>query len=402
MNITPEQRLIKILDRGIIKDILPSKELFIKEALKRKLRFYIGFDATAPTLHLSHAKNFMVLEEFRQLGHEVIVLFGDFTARIGDPTDRRDARSRLSEEDIKKNVAAWRKQIDPLMDFRAKENPPIVKYNSAWQKKLNFEDLIDLASNFTAQQLLERDMFQKRLKENRPIHMHELFYPMMQGFDSVAMDVDVELCGTDQTFNALAGRTLQKRLNHKEKFVTTVNLMEDPETGQLMSKSKSIGVFLGTSAEEMFRSIMAQPDSMTELLLINNTRIELEKIKDLLKRGPLEAKETAAFEITKILYGEKAAENAREEFVRKVRKKEVLDEDFKVIKFKPGTTLKHILVSSKLVTSNSEFSRLVSSNAIRNIDNQASINSLDEEARQGRYRVGKKRFIRLESEASPQ
>jgi tyrosyl-tRNA synthetase len=130
------------------------------------------------------------------------------------------------------------------MDFDNKENPVVIKYNHDWLSKMNFEDVIKLSSNFTVQQMLERDMFGKRIKENKPIYVHEFFYPLMQGYDSVAMDVDIELCGTDQTFNALVGRTLQKRINNKEKSVIAVTLMENPKTGELMSKSKGTGVFL--------------------------------------------------------------------------------------------------------------------------------------------------------------
>lgn len=189
----------------------PRQESFRVRLLSgEKMRFFIGFDVTAPTLHLSHAKNIMLLEKFRKLGHETIVLFGDFTARIGDPTSEKSARTQLSREEVLHNIAAWKEQIAPPMDFGDEVNPPRVKYNHDWLSKLSFEDVIRLASNFTVQQMLERDV-EKRMQEQLPIYLHEFFYPLMQGYDSVAMDVDVELCGTDQTFNVLAGRTLAIR-----------------------------------------------------------------------------------------------------------------------------------------------------------------------------------------------
>ena len=218
--ITDEEKIDEIFNRGTIVKIIPGDGEIKKRMLNgERLRMYWGFDATAPTLHLSHAKNFMLLEKFRKLGHEVIVLFGDFTARIGDPTGEDSARKQLSREDVLKNIEKWKKMVAPLMDFDNEENPVVIKHNHDWLSKMNFEDVIKLSSNFTVQQMLERDMFEKRMKENKPIYVHEFFYPLMQGYDSVAMDVDIELCGTDQTFNALVGRTLQKRINNKEKVL---------------------------------------------------------------------------------------------------------------------------------------------------------------------------------------
>lgn len=203
--ITDRKRIQEVFDRGIVMEVLPSKEALIERLVSgERLRVYIGADPTSDTLHLSHAKNYMFLEELRQLGHEVIMLVGDFTALIGDPSGRNAARPQLTEAEIKKNVKGWISQIKPLMDFKDKKNPPKVLYNSKWLSKLSFKDLISLSSNFTVQQMLERDMFQKRVAEKAPIYMHEFLYPLMQGYDSVAMDVDIELCGTDQIFNARA------------------------------------------------------------------------------------------------------------------------------------------------------------------------------------------------------
>ena len=210
--ITDPQKIDEILNRGTIVKILPTLKEFRDKLLSgQKLRFYIGFDPTAPTLHLSHAKNFMLMEKFRKLGHEVIILFGDFTARIGDPSGEPAARRQLSRAEVLTNARKWKKFAAPLMDFKDKNNPPQVKYNYSWLSKLRMEDLISLAGNFTVQQMMERDMFQKRAKEGKPIHLHEFLYPLMQGYDSVVLDVDVEVCGTDQIFNALIGRYLLKR-----------------------------------------------------------------------------------------------------------------------------------------------------------------------------------------------
>jgi len=170
--ITDPKAIDEILERGTIVEILPSKEEFRNKLLSgQKMRFYIGFDATSPALHLSHAKNIILMEKFRRLGHETIILFGNFTARIGDPTDKEAARKQLSQKEVMANVAKWKRQIKPLMGFSDRVNPPKIKYNSAWLSTLNLEDLIGLASNFTVQQMMARDMFQKRIESQKPIFL---------------------------------------------------------------------------------------------------------------------------------------------------------------------------------------------------------------------------------------
>jgi len=214
--ITDRRRLEEVFARGTVVEAFPSKEELLK-ALEsgKRLKIYIGLDPTSPALHLGHAKNLMFLEELRQLGHEVIVLFGDFTAMIGDPSSKTAARTQLTSREVKRNESDWLRQIEPVIDLEDKDNPTGIKHNSEWLSKLTMQEVAALAQNFTVQQLIERDMFEKRFKEGIPIYLHEFLYPLMQGYDSVAMDVDAELCGTDQIFNALAGRTLLKRLKTK-------------------------------------------------------------------------------------------------------------------------------------------------------------------------------------------
>jgi len=361
-----KKKIEEILKRGVIKQILPTEKEFKERLIKERLRFYIGADPTSTALHLSHAKNYMILEEFRQLGHEVIVLIGDFTARIGDPTDRDAARAQLTREDVVRNVDSWLKQIKPLMDFSAKSNPPKVMYNHDWLAKLTMEDVVSLASNVTVQQMLERDMFVRRMKEEKPIHLHEFLYPLMQGYDSVAMEVDVELCGTDQIFNALVGRTLLKKMKNKDKFVVAVNLMENPVTGELMSKSKGTGIFLNFSASDMYGGIMAQPDEMTKVFLINNTRMPLETIAKLEKElGPKEFKMKTAFEVVKIFHTESEAEKAEADFIAKFQKKEIPDEMEEVTLGVDSLDLLSILKKCMPDSSNSDLRRLVEQGGVK-------------------------------------
>lgn len=362
-----QQLVAEIMSRGIIKQVLPDeKEFATRLAGDKPMRFYIGADPTSTALHLSHAKNYMLLEEFRKLGHEVIVLIGDFTARIGDPTGKSSTRAQLSRDDVVKNVGSWLEQIKPLMDFSAKENPPRILYNHDWLSKLTMEDVVNLASNVTVQQMLERDMFEKRLAEEKPIHLHEFLYPLMQGYDSVAMDVDVELCGTDQIFNALMGRTLLKKLKNKDKFVVAVNLMENPVTGELMSKSRGTGIFLDYSAVDMYGALMAQPDEMTKIFLINNTRLPLTEIDKIISElGPRDAKMRTAWEVTKIFHGEEAANSAQDDFVKRIQKKEAPDEMQEISLGADKLDLLSILKKCQTESSASELRRLIEQGGVK-------------------------------------
>ncbi len=392
-----KEKIKTILDRGIITNILPTKEEFTEVLLKNKLRFYIGADATSDSLHLSHAKNYQLLEEFRQLGHEVIVLFGDFTARIGDPTDKTSTRAKLTKEEVKKNVSCWLEQIQPLLNFNDPVNPAKVEYNSEWLSQLNFEDILELASNFTVGQLLERDMFTKRINEKKPIFMHEFMYPMMQGYDSVAMDVDVELCGTDQTFNALVGRKLQKTINNKDKFVVTVNLMENPQTGELMSKSRGTGIFLKFDSFDMFGSLMSQPDEMTKIFLINNTRVSHSQIDEILTLHPRDAKIKMAFEVTKIMKGEEEALKAKMRFINQFQNKIISENDMITISLEKKEMSLFQLLKTLLEkdTSSSEIIRLIKQNAI-SIDNIKKANK-DEiiQVNNIHLKVGKRKYYKI-------
>jgi len=368
---TNTEKINQILSRGTIVEILPDKEEFRKKLFSgKKMRFYIGFDATSPTLHLSHAKNIMLMEKFRKLGHEVIILFGDFTARIGDPTGENSVRKQLGRKEVVANVKKWKQLIKPLMNFNDFKNPPKILYNNDWLSKLKMEDLINLAGNFTVQRLLERDMFEKRIKDQKPIYLNEFLYPLMQGYDSVAMDVDVEVCGTDQIFNALAGRDLMKKIKNKDKFVVAVTLMENPKTGELMSKSKGTGVFLDAQPKEMYGQIMAQPDEMIKILFVNNTYLGLEEIEKIMAEpNPRDAKARLAYEITKIFYGDKEAKRAEDEFNKIHREKELPDEMEIFETSKKILPVMDLLCDSGLVPSKSEAKRLIEAGGVLQIVN---------------------------------
>ncbi|MFZ1655178.1 MAG: tyrosine--tRNA ligase, partial [Candidatus Moraniibacteriota bacterium] len=284
-----------------------------------------------------------------------------------------------------------------LMDFGDEVNPPRVKYNHDWLSKLRFEDVIRLASNFTVQQMLERDMFEKRMQAQQPIHLHEFFYPLMQGYDSVAMDVDVELCGTDQTFNALAGRTLMRKLKNKEKFVVAVTLMENPKTGELMSKSKGTGVFLNTSANEKFGQVMAQPDEMIRVLLVNCTLLPLSEIEVIMQApNPRDAKLRLAKEIVTLYHGADAGVAAEQYFIDTFSKGQVPTE-MPSVKVVEGMSFTELLVTAGVATSKGEARRKIEQGGVSVNDERLEdfTATVSREHDGGVVKVGKKDFFRM-------
>lgn len=391
--LTDRDRIEEVFNRGIVSEVLPSKEGLIKRmADGERLKIYIGADPTSDSLHLSHAKNYMFLEELRQLGHEVVVLVGDFTAQIGDPTNKTATRVQMSKEQVEENVKKWVSQIKPLINFEDKNNPPQILYNSKWLSEMSLKDVTGLAANFTVQQMLARDMFTRRIKEDNPIYLHEFLYPLMQGYDSVALDVDVELCGTDQIFNALAGRTLLKRLKNKDKFIIAVNLMENPKTKELMSKSRGTGVFLSSSPKDMYGAIMAQPDEMIEVLFINCTRIPLSEKDNLLVEGPRDAKAKIALDIVTRFYGEKEAKGAQDEF-EKVFSEGKNPDEIKEVENKENIT--QTMVAAGTAISSSEAKRLIDQKAVK-VNNKV-ISDWGYKLKKGDVvKVGSRKFIRIE------
>lgn len=355
-----EKKVDEILERGVLAEFLPTKEEFRDKLLSgKKLKFYMGFDATAKSLHLGHAQGLMILEDFRRLGHEVIFLIGDFTGMIGDPSDKSSARIKQTREGVEENIKNWKEQVKNIANFEDGNNPFQIKYNSEWLGKLNFAEVLELASNFTVQQMLERDMFDKRMKEGRPIYVHEFMYPLMQGYDSVAMDVDVELCGTDQIFNALAGRTLMQKLKNKDKMVIATKLIADEKTGMLMSKSNGTGVFLNLDANNLYGAIMAQSDGMIKPLAIGCTRISLDEIEEMTKmENPRDAKVRLAFEITKIYHGEEKAKEAQEYFINTFSKKE-LPTDIKEISAIEGESVVDFMIKVEFAKSKGDARRKI-------------------------------------------
>ena len=388
----------ELLNRGIAA-IYPSKEfLSSKIARGEKLTIYLGIDPTGPTLHLGHAIAIKKLAEFQKAGHKIILLMGDFTAMIGDPTDKTSARVQLTHKQVLANLKNYKKQASKLISFTGK-NAAQFKFNSKWLGKMTFADVLSLASNMTVQQMLERDMFEKRLKEGKPVYIHEFMYPLMQGYDSVAMNVDGEIGGNDQTFNMLTGRDLMKTLKNKEKFVITVKLLED-NSGKKMGKTEGNMVALSDSAEEMYGKVMSWTDNLiipAFELCTNVSMTELESIaKDLGSNtvNPRDKKMQLAREIVTIYYGAKKAEDVENKFIQTFQKNEI-PTDLPEITTSADTLLVDILLERKIIASKTEFRRLVDEHAIINLNTEKRTSSYSETVESGVYKIGKKRFCKI-------
>jgi len=359
--------LESILSHGVA-SIYPSSKLLLEKLRKQKLRIYLGIDPTSPTIHLGHSIILRKLAQFQKLGHKITLVFGDFTGMIGDPSGKDTQRKPLTREHVKENSRLYKNQIEKILDFD--KNPPEIVFNSGWWDKVSANQILDILSHFTVQQLLERDLFQERLEKKRPIAASEFLYPILQGYDSVAIDTDMEVGGTDQTFNMLIGREFMKIYKNKEKFVLTFPLLEGTD-GRKMSKSFGNTIDLNEEPNQMFGKLMSLKDSLIVkyfTLLTDKSLDEINKIEDSLKTktaNPRDAKIKLASEIVKLYHGELAAKSAKAEFER-VFQKGAAPKPTQLEKPKDidRAKLVDILIWSRLIDSKSEARRLIEQGAI--------------------------------------
>lgn len=396
MQVKTDEKLInELLNRGV-ENIYPSKE-FLKEKLMsgKKLTLYLGIDPTGPTLHLGHAINLIKLKQFQDLGHQVIMLIGSFTAMIGDPTDKLAARKQLTKKQVLENCTNYKKQASKILDFSGK-NKALIKYNDDWLGKLKFAEILDLASHLTVQRMLERDMFEKRMREGRPIHLHEFLYPLMQGYDCVAMDVDGEIGGNDQTFNMLVGRTMMKSLKNKEKFVLTNKLLTDP-TGAKMGKTTGNMITMDDAADEMFGKIMSWPDEMIIDGYESLTLVPMPQVKTIEKKlgageNPRDHKINLAFQVVKFFIGESEADRAKENFIKIFANKEKPEEiEEKSIS---AANIVAAMLETGLVKSKGEARRLIDQRGVK-VNDQA-VDSYDYELKDNDViQKGRRFFVKV-------
>lgn len=374
-----------VLTRGV-DSILPDKSSLEKLVSSKKIRVYGGFDPTGPKLHLGHAILLRKLQEFADLGHEVIVLFGTGTVLAGDPSQRKDARERITREEIEENVKDWKRQASKIIDFDKVK----IKENGEWLLKLTIPEIINIASKISAIQLFKRDMFQKRIETGGTIWTHELLYPLLQGYDSVHLDVDLEIGGTDQTFNMLIGRELQKKMKEREKFVLTTPLISGTD-GQTMSKSSGNCIWMDDSPQDMYGKILSAADTQIEPYWTLLTNLDKVKLKDL---KPLDAKKELAHEIVKIYHGEQQAQKAQTNFETTFQKGTATAEIPEIKITIPDVELVDFLVENNLAPSKSEAKRLIKDGAVE-VDGKTTKESEIQFENNQVIRVGKKIFARI-------
>ena len=398
--ITDKNKVQEVLMRGV-ENIYPNRETFEKFLMSgKKIRIYCGFDPSAPALHIGNAISLMKLGQFQELGHEIIFLVGDFTGMIGDPTDKTAARKKLTRKEVLSNAKNYKKQASAYIKFSG-ANPAKIMYNSKWHDKLSFKDLIEVTSNFTAQQMFARDMFQERIKAEKPIYLHEFLYPVAQAYDSVVMDVDLEVGGNDQTFNMLCGRDLMKAMKNKEKFVLTMKLLVDA-SGKKMGKTEGNIVNLDETPENMYGQVMSWPDGVLESgleLCANLSSAEVKGMVEQIKKGlnPRDIKMRLAYEITKINHGEKKGAAAEEYFVKTVQKKEVPEEITNFQSSKCSVNIVELLLQVGLAASKSEARRLIEQGGVK-VDGNVikDINKIVEIVENGvLLQKGKRGFVKV-------
>ncbi len=375
--------LDKILAKSV-SEIFPDKNALKKLMENKKIKVYSGFDPTGPKLHLGHAILLNKLQQFADLGHEVILLFGTGTVLAGgDPSQRNEARKVITIDKIEENIKDWKRQASKIINFDKVQ----IKQNGDWLLKLTIPEVINIASKISAIQLFKRDMFQKRIGAGGTVWTHELLYPLLQGYDSVYLDVDLEIGGTDQTFNMLIGRELQKKMKGREKYVLTTSLILGTD-GQTMSKSSGNCIWLDDSPQDMYGKIMSMADNQIEEYWINLTNKPQEKLKNL---KPFDAKKELAHEIVKMYHSQKDADIAQQNFENTVQKGQIPTNVLEV-KVKDGTNLSDFVATQ--VESKSEAKRLISQNAIE-IEGEAVSDSKTLIKSGQVIKIGKKKFVKI-------
>ncbi len=399
------QQQLAIIRRGT-EEIVPEEELVakLKKAIleNKPLKIKLGLDPTAPDIHLGHTVVLQKLRQFQDLGHQVIIIIGDFTGRIGDPTGKSETRKQLTEKEVLENAETYKEQIFKVLDINRTE----VVFNSKWLASLTFEDVIALAAKVTVARMLEREDFSNRYKNNKPISIHEFFYPLMQGYDSVALEADVELGGTDQKFNLLMGRTLQKEYGQEPQIALTMPILEGLDGVQKMSKS--LGNYIGINEPpiEIYGKTMSLSDDLIIRYYELVTSLELKEIENLKNQmqaglNPRDVKMKLARQLVTQYYGEDAADAAEAHF-KKVFQKRDLPDDMPEVgvngdMLEDGKVwLPKLIVHAGLTSSTSEARRLIKQGAVKVDDERIDDVDCHLQAKEGMVlRVGKRRFARV-------
>lgn len=390
MSLTVE-KLMQLLERDAV-------DIFSKEGLKerllsgKKLKIKLGADPSRPDLHLGHSVVLRKLKLFQELGHEIVFLIGDFTGMIGDPSGKSKTRQPLTFEQTRKNGQTYLEQVTKILD---KDKTKIV-YNSEWLGKMSFADVLSLAGKYTVARIMERDDFAKRFAENQPIGMHEMFYPLMQGYDSVAIEADIEVGGTDQTFNLLVGRELQKDYGQKPQEVITFSLLPGLDGVEKMSKSLDNYIGLDEPADIMFEKCMKVPDTLISDYFRLTTDFDLDKAEELIDSDIRQAHFIYAREIVKIYHGEAAVADAEKRYLEVAGGK--IPDNIDVIKVpKDKANVIDALVISGFCSSKNDARRTIQGKGSK-LDGVV-INDISQAVKSGQViSKGKNKFAKIEIE----
>ncbi len=385
-------------------EVIPPEELKAKLVKSistgTPLKIKLGLDPSAPDVHLGHTVVLNKLRQFQENGHIVQLLIGDFTGKIGDPTGKSAARKQLTDEEVQHNAKTYFEQFGKVLDSEKVE----LHYNSKWLKTLNLEDVIELAGKITVARLMERDDFEERIAMQKPISLHEFFYPLMQGYDSVVLESDIELGGTDQHFNVLMGRHFQERYNKEKQVVILMPLLEGLDGVEKMSKSKHNYIGIDEHPNDMYGKTMSLPDSLMKKYIHLATDLELEEKKQLVKDletgavHPRDAKMLLAKTIVRMYHGEKAAEAAEHSF-KTVFQENSLPEDIPAVNWKGEKTIAmiYLLVKLKLLSSKSEARRMIQNGGVRIDGEKITDVHAEAEIRENMIiQVGKRKFLKLQ------
>lgn len=388
----PKDNIERLIKRGTV-DIIQREDLEEKLRSEKKLRIKFGIDPTGSDLHLGHLVPLRKLAEFQKLGHHIVLLFGTFTGKIGDPTGKDKMRQPLTNAEIDENMKTYLNQASCVLDIK---NIEIVK-NGDWLGKMTFSEILELAGSFTVSQMIQRDMFQTRLEKGMDINLVEFFYPLMQGYDSVAIEADVEIGGTDQLFNLLAGRQIQDRYGKKPQSILTVPILEGTSGKEKMSKSLNNFIGVTESPRDIFGKLMSIPDHLMSKYFELLTDFTHQEIWEFLNMHPRDAKLRLAKEITTTLHNAEEAEHAEEEFLRMFSEKGLPTEVSEKILPSGTFTILEIVVASGLCNSNGEARRLISQGGVK--WNEEKIENIEAEIEvtpeSKILQVGKRQFLKI-------
>ncbi|HOW12849.1 MAG TPA: tyrosine--tRNA ligase [Candidatus Pacearchaeota archaeon] len=393
---TDDKKIKELISKGV-EEIIEKKSLVQKLKSGKKLRVKLGIDPTGPKIHIGRALQFQKLKQFQELGHQIILIIGDFTAQIGDASDKQAMRKPLSEKEIKENMKSYKEQIGKIINLEKTE----IHYNSEWFNKMKLKEIISLAMNFTAQQMIQRKNFKERWDSNKPIGLHELLYPLLQGYDSVMVKADIEIGGSDQLFNLKTGREIQKIFNQPQQDIITLKMLYGTD-GRKMSTSWGNIITIIDKPFDIFGKIMSMKDELIPHYLELCTDIPLKEIKKIEKDlsskkvNPKEIKIKLAKEIIKNYYNKKEADEAEKEFNKIFVKKEIPTETKEIKINEKNIPFLDLLVKTGLAPSKSEAKRLILQNAVK-IDNKV-LNDWKKniEIKKGMIiQVGKRKFIKI-------